>query len=60
MSGFSLRARIMLGAVLWSTGLFAVLGVIMTQIIYRHPSAPRVFHNFFLHVPASRFSRSSA
>ena len=40
MSGFSLRARIMLGAVLWSTGLFAVLGVIMTQIIYRHPSAP--------------------
>ena len=50
-SGFSLRARIMLGAVLWSTGLFAVLGVIMTQIIYRHPSAPRVFHNFFLHVP---------
>ncbi len=61
MSGFSLRARILLGAVLWTTGLFAVLGVIMTQIMFRHPSAPRVFHSFFAaRATASRFWRSSA
>jgi len=51
-SGFSLRANVLIGAVLWTVGLFAVAGVVMTQIIYRHPDAPRIFHGIFLHVTA--------
>ncbi len=50
---FTLRTRVLLGAVLWTVGLFAVAGVVMTQIIYRHPTAPRVFHGIFLHVTAT-------
>jgi signal transduction histidine kinase len=52
LSGFSLRARLLLGAVLWTTGLFAVSGAIMTQIMFAHPSAPRIFHGVFAHVTA--------
>jgi signal transduction histidine kinase len=52
MPGFSLRARVLLGAVLWTTGLFAVSGAIMTQIMFHHPSAPRIFHGVFTHVTA--------
>jgi signal transduction histidine kinase len=51
--GFSLRANVLIGAVLWTVGLFAVAGVVMTQIIYRHPDAPRIFHGIFLHVTAA-------
>ena len=49
---FSLRARVLLGAALWTVGLFAVSGAIMTQIIFHHPSAPRIFHEIFAHVTA--------
>jgi signal transduction histidine kinase len=51
-AGISLRARVLLGAVLWTTGLFAVSGAIMTQIMFHHPSAPRFFHGVFAHVTA--------
>jgi signal transduction histidine kinase len=49
---FSLRARLLLGAALWTIGLFAVSGAIMTQIMFHHPSAPRIFHGVFAHVTA--------
>jgi signal transduction histidine kinase len=49
---FSLRARLLLGAALWTIGLFAVSGAIMTQIVFHHPSAPRIFHGVFAHVTA--------
>jgi signal transduction histidine kinase len=50
MAGLSLRARLLLGAILWTTGLFAVAGAIMTQIMFLHPGAPRFFHGAFAHV----------
>jgi signal transduction histidine kinase len=50
--GLSLRTNVLIGAVLWTVGLFAVAGVVMTQIIYHHPAAPRIFHGIFLHVTA--------
>ena len=49
---FSLRARVLLGAALWTIGLFAVSGAIMTQIMFHHPRAPAFFHGVFAHVTA--------
>lgn len=46
----SLRARILIGAVLWTAGLFTVAGLILTQAMFRHPNAPGVFHDIFLNV----------
>ncbi|CAN5675411.1 N/A [soil metagenome] len=45
----SLRWRVMLGAVLWTAGLFAVGGVVLTSIMIRHQRAPIVFHGAFQH-----------
>ena len=47
--GFSLRARVLLGAVLWTAGLFAAASVVLTQIMFHHAEAPRFFHNLFAH-----------
>jgi signal transduction histidine kinase len=46
----SLRGRVWGGAVLWSLGLFAVSGVILTQMMARHPHSPIFVHRVFLHV----------
>ena len=43
----SLRARFMLGAALWTVGLFALAGLVTTQIMFRHPQAPVILHNVF-------------
>jgi signal transduction histidine kinase len=48
----SLRGRLLLGAVLWTAGLFVVTGVVLTQIMFRHPHAPRVLHEAFSHAAA--------
>jgi signal transduction histidine kinase len=48
----SLRSRILLGAVLWTTGLFFVMGVVVNQIMFRHPEAPRILHGAFSHTGA--------
>jgi signal transduction histidine kinase len=48
-SGFSLRFRVLLGAVLWTAGLFAAASVVLTQIMFHHAEAPRFFHNLFAH-----------
>jgi signal transduction histidine kinase len=46
----SLRSRLVLGAVLWTIGLFTVSGVFMTQVMFRHPQAPRVVHHAFAQI----------
>jgi signal transduction histidine kinase len=45
----SLRAHILLGATLWSMGLFCAAGVFVTFVMYHHPSTPRLFHAPFLY-----------
>jgi len=47
-SRFSLRARILFGAILWTSGLFIISGVVLTHLMYLHPQAPGVFHRIFL------------
>ena len=43
----ALRARILLGAVLWTAGLFSLAGLILTHVMLLHPQAPGVFHRIF-------------
>ncbi len=50
-STLSLRGRLLLGAALWMIGLFILLSVLMTHIIYTYPGAPRLFHEMFRHGP---------
>jgi len=48
---------VVLGAVLWTVGLFTVAGVAMTVIILHVPDAGRTFHRPFMHsVPALLFA----
>ncbi|MEZ5289638.1 MAG: sensor histidine kinase [Vicinamibacterales bacterium] len=47
MSAPSLKGRVWLGAVLWTAGLFVVAGIVLTQLLFRHPDAPGVFHGWF-------------
>ena len=55
--GWALRTRVLLGATLWTIGIFAVLGVVMTHIMYHYPGAPRLFHDIFLNrVAVSTFA----
>jgi signal transduction histidine kinase len=51
MAVLTLRARLLIGAFLWTIGLFAIAGVIMTHLIYNYPQAPRIFHEPFTHGP---------
>jgi signal transduction histidine kinase len=44
----SLRTRIILGATLWTTGLFIGFGVALTHAMLLHPSAPDFFHTLFI------------
>src|SRR5438067_2089010 len=46
----SLRADVLLGAVLWTAGLFTVAGIVFTAMILRFPSWPRIFHGLFAHI----------
>jgi signal transduction histidine kinase len=45
----SLRAQMLVGAFLWTAGLFTAAGVAVTFVMYHHPSTPRMFHAPFLH-----------
>ena len=45
----SLRARVFLGAFLWSLGLFLGSGLILTHYMLYAPAAPGIFHGFFFH-----------
>ena len=44
----SLRARIILGATLWTTGLFIGFGVVLTHAMLVNPNAPDFFHRLFI------------
>jgi signal transduction histidine kinase len=48
MKRMSLRARIILGASLWTTGLFIGFGVILTHAMLWHPRSPDFFHRLFI------------
>lgn len=48
----SLRGRVVLGAIFWTAGLFTIGGVLLTHLMFRHPSAPTVFHRAFTNVEA--------
>jgi signal transduction histidine kinase len=45
----SLRARVLLGALLWSLGLFLFSGLMLTHYMLFNPEAPGMFHRFFIH-----------
>jgi len=45
----SLRWRVLLGAFLWTAGLFTVSGIVLTTLMLRHERAPIVVHGFFRH-----------
>jgi signal transduction histidine kinase len=45
----SLRSRLLLGAVLWTIGLFIITLVVITAYMMHHPGAPAKFHGFFTH-----------
>jgi signal transduction histidine kinase len=47
----SLRSRLVLGAVLWTIGLFFVAGFVVTFLMFRWPRTPQVFHGMFEHLP---------
>src|SRR5262245_49367924 len=49
MKMLSLRARILLGAGLWSVGLFFASGLFLTHYMLVNREAPGIFHGFFLH-----------
>jgi signal transduction histidine kinase len=53
----SLRWRLVAGAILWTTGLFFVTGIVTTLIMFRYPDAPRILHSMFVH---STFSMTIA
>jgi len=45
----SLRSRVLIGAALWTTGLVAVFGIVLTALMLQHPRAPRIVHGIFAH-----------
>jgi len=49
MKMLSLRARVLLGAGLWSIGLFFASGLFLTHYMLFNREAPGIFHGFFLH-----------
>jgi signal transduction histidine kinase len=44
------RRQLVVGSVLWTLGLFALTGLVLTQVIFSHPQAPSVFHAVFSHI----------
>lgn len=49
----SLRARVLLGAVLWTAGLFFLTGIVTTMLMIQYPNSPRILHSMFEHGVAS-------
>jgi signal transduction histidine kinase len=45
----SLRARVFLGAALWSLGLFLFSGMVLTHYMLYVPQAPGIVHGVFIH-----------
>ena len=49
----SLRWGVLLGALLWTVGLFVLAGVVATWFVFSYPSGPRILHTPFLNVGPS-------
>ena len=47
MSKSALRRRLLIGSVFWTLGLFALTGVALTHIMFKHPHARNNFHAIF-------------
>ncbi len=47
MTSLSLRARVFVGALLWSAGMFLGAGLLLTHYMLFAPQAPGIFHGFF-------------
>jgi signal transduction histidine kinase len=45
----SLRGRVMIGAALWSVGLFVIAGVLMNAVMLHYPRTPYLVHSMFAH-----------
>ncbi len=46
----SLRSRVWLGAILWTLGLFGFAGLLVNQVMLRHPESPQAVHAIFTYV----------
>jgi hypothetical protein len=46
---FSLRARLLAGAIFWSIGIFLIVGILVIHVMFQHPRAPGMVHGFFAH-----------
>ena len=53
MTRLSLRGRIMLGAVLWTIGLFIGVALLSTALMLRYPRYPLVLHGTAFHYAAA-------
>ncbi len=53
MSVVSLRTRVMLGAALWSLGLFVMAGHLSTAMMIHYPRTPFILHGIFAHAVLS-------
>ncbi|HEX6164062.1 MAG TPA: ATP-binding protein [Vicinamibacterales bacterium] len=61
MKSLSLRARVFLGAMLWSIGLFLLSGLVLTHYMLIEPQAPAFFHRlFFRHMWEMAFGTIAA
>ena len=49
MKMLSLRSRVLLGAFMWSVGLFLASGLFLTHYMLVNREAPGIFHGFFIH-----------
>jgi signal transduction histidine kinase len=49
----SVRVRVLLGAALWTFGLFMATGILVNVVMVHHPNTPRLFHGLFAHPVAS-------
>lgn len=49
----SLRQALLVGAGLWTVGLFVVAGIVATDMLFRFEGFPRFFHGLFINVPAA-------
>lgn len=47
MAALTLRTRLLIGAFLWTIGLFTIAGILVTQLMHSYPEAPRYFHHPF-------------
>ena len=52
---WSLRRRVFLGALFWTTGLFLIAGLLLMAAMARHPDAPSIVHGAFSHAGAASF-----